>query len=456
MTLNSLRRGILVAALALFGCGESGLTPGDFLVRSVSPTRVSARGGTLLTVTGQGFERGATVTIQGVPADAAVIDSATLEVTVPSITAGVADLRVMQSERGELLPGALTVTPLDIAYVESPADGLPVFASPRADLAAWDGALYSSGPDGLIETRWRSGLPGNLPVAALAGEGGAAPAVLHMAMSQRGRLGLCTGDAERPLMVLDTDGTLSKSPLEGRCERLIWGADENGRAGLVLWAVVSREGAERGLVRWAPGAVVAPVLTPALPETLHALVSRDFDGDGIDELAVAGVTAGAPVLEIWVPGGEGFVVADDRLPPRAGQARALVPLDVEQDGDVDLMVVGEGTDSLELNDGFGHFVDDGWRRLPFERTTGVDAVAGDINRDGWSDLVVATPDGLDRLYLGHADGLRDATPDLGLEPGLGGVRAVLGDFDADGDWDLATLRADGTVRLRWAVDAERP
>jgi hypothetical protein len=64
------------------------------------------------------------------------------------------------------------------------------------------------------------------------------------------------------------------------------------------------------------------------------------------------------------------------------------------------------------------------------------AAAGDLDGDGWLDLVVAGADG-NRLYLNDGRGrFRDASDETGVSTTLGGVGPLCLDHDNDGDLDI--------------------
>lgn len=159
-----------------------------------------------------------------------------------------------------------------------------------------------------------------------------------------------------------------------------------------------------------------------------AFAAADFDGDtDLDLVANRGTTAFVVVRN----GGEGFA---ELVETTGLWAQAFFALDLDRDGDVDLLMrhladsLGRTWSSF-LNDGSGDF----GAQLPIA-DLGVAVVPGDFDTDGVPDLVVAEP-GLLSFRRGHGDGTF-ADPESQGGPSVVGT-ALAADFDQDGALDLA-------------------
>lgn len=183
-------------------------------------------------------------------------------------------------------------------------------------------------------------------------------------------------------------------------------------------------------------------------EILYALV-----GVGLP----AGMSAAQPALftECAIPIGctHTFAPAPGYPGTHDQMAGGLCVGDFDADGWPDIFALGGGTqpDRLFMNNRDGSFTDRAadWGVATFHR--GMSAIAGDVNRDGRTDLYLvsfgppespATNAG-NRLLL-NRDGVdgpffEDAALAAGVStfsPGADGMGSVLGDIDNDGDLDL--------------------
>lgn len=173
--------------------------------------------------------------------------------------------------------------------------------------------------------------------------------------------------------------------------------------------------------------------------------TADLDGDGdVDVVAMGGV---GNVLTWYANDGTGsFTPQPDVFTAGgAGHLRALAIGDIDDDGDVDLVLANVSTDTVTwfANDGAG-----GFTAQPSPDAVDVTSLAlGDLDGDG--DLDIATASGFDRTLAWLANdgsGTFIASPVIATGDD-GADRVATADLDDDGDVDLiATHGNRGTVR----------
>ncbi len=187
----------------------------------------------------------------------------------------------------------------------------------------------------------------------------------------------------------------------------------------------------------------------------------DVDGDGWADIVHANgiANAGSPVFdsELWLNQRDGTFVdasaSSGFAPLLAGlDTYSVSAADVDGDGDIDVHITAHPSDRLLLNDGHGHFVDGtaaaglgGPPSVPNPRGSSKIGAWGDVNRDGWPDLAVASSQFEDQpahgyLMLNDGDAtFTDATAAWGLQIAMSGnpCAVLWTDYDNDGDLDLA-------------------
>jgi hypothetical protein len=126
-----------------------------------------------------------------------------------------------------------------------------------------------------------------------------------------------------------------------------------------------------------------------------------------------------------------------RLPAATDQTGAMLPGDIDEDGDLDVVVLNRGQDVVLINNGVGVFTDETADRFPVTADASRGGGLADLDRDGDLDLVVANSRNEPiALYL-NADGI--FTPDeFGAVPAADQTDAGLElvDLDEDGDLDV--------------------
>lgn len=142
--------------------------------------------------------------------------------------------------------------------------------------------------------------------------------------------------------------------------------------------------------------VIPPLFTPAMRAPYHAV--GDIDGDGDVDIVLSGMwllSMGADRPYVYLNDGTGHFSIDWTRFPRAPALRGFTQLvDVERDGDLDVVFGGEGLlgslggVELWLNDGRGYFTDVTSTRIPAGTVTSEGLVAGDLDADGYPDIVI--------------------------------------------------------------------
>src|SRR5207249_3855369 len=186
---------------------------------------------------------------------------------------------------------------------------------------------------------------------------------------------------------------------------------------------------------------------PPLPDTAGdvALATGDYDGDGAEDVFVAGYLFHNELAHATETTGRAGI----RLRDRAEGAVAAAFGDLDGDGRVDLVVVGnDGRLTLFRNAGQGRFEDataaSGLAQAALPGRAAAVAV-GDYDNDGFLDLFVASPGGTAPvLYRNRGDGtfeLDRRSAALAALRTLAARAAIFCDFDNDGFLDLVVVGA---------------
>jgi tetratricopeptide (TPR) repeat protein len=195
---------------------------------------------------------------------------------------------------------------------------------------------------------------------------------------------------------------------------------------------------------WRGGVKGRPAKAGARPGVLATV---DLNNDGLDDLVIAPAGGGLEILQQEEKGGFKSVTAQAALPKELSETvfDLVVPLDVEHDGDLDLILAPHaGGLGVLRNNGDGTYA---WQpdmfALSEAKTRVVDLDWGDLDDDEDMDVVAATADGKLYRFDNRRNGAFATLPAL---PGLDTAAAVrVGDMDNDGRFDLVFVRPSGEV-----------
>ncbi|MFA6112364.1 MAG: FG-GAP-like repeat-containing protein [Sphingomonas sp.] len=254
-----------------------------------------------------------------------------------------------------------------------------------------------------------------------------------------------TGDTETIAAVpYATDLLAADLNGDGLTDLIVADAD-NGRIGVILQS--------------APGVFQPPVYSATTSQFTGAIAIGDVNGDGfVDVLAGNAGTLPGQVspgsIDLLLGNGDGSFDAATQVLSGAAHVTDVVLADFNGDGDLDIAFssVADLSDpssisgvQVALGNGDGTFA----AAVGYTTTaTGAPAqiVAGDLNGDGFIDLVVTNGDdpGTISILAGNGDGTFQAPIDLDSDGQPVGV--ALGDADGDGDLDIVvTNLLDGTI-----------
>lgn len=191
------------------------------------------------------------------------------------------------------------------------------------------------------------------------------------------------------------------------------------------------------------------------------ILAADFNGDGKVDLAVS--NSGDNTVQILLGNGDGTFVTGLPIPTTGVYPTFLVAADFNADGKLDLAVIdwcgdgsmgcaptgapfGPGKLTILLGNGDGSFI-----AAAVSPATGVQPasiVAGDFNSDGFVDLAIAnTRSNNITVLMGNGDGTFVTTTSSTVT-GSNPQGLLTKDFDGDGALDLAVVNAgDNTVTV---------
>jgi len=185
------------------------------------------------------------------------------------------------------------------------------------------------------------------------------------------------------------------------------------------------------------GTFTATAASPSVGNNPVAIVPGDFNGDGLQDLAV--VNQIDSTVTILLGNGDGTFIAAQSSPSTGDNPGGIVAADFNGDGKLDLAILNFGSGALTVLLGNG----DGTFTAAATPTTDVNPFSvsvADLNGDGIPDLVVGNAGGNLTVLLGVGDGTFTTVQGPAFMENL-----AIGDFNADGIPDLAGLNGSETV-----------
>ncbi len=187
----------------------------------------------------------------------------------------------------------------------------------------------------------------------------------------------------------------------------------------------------------------------------HGAAVADINGDGLIDL----LTSGATGSRLYINDGAGRFrdVSEETLVRYTRDGTGALFLDYDNDGDQDIFLAAVGNQILLQNqyrpDGDLRFIDVSGPAGVEHPAVGFSAVAADVNRDGWTDIYVASynryglvmPNAWGKatngtpnlLFINQGDGsFREESRHWGVDDGRWSYAAAFADVDGDGFQDL--------------------
>ena len=187
----------------------------------------------------------------------------------------------------------------------------------------------------------------------------------------------------------------------------------------------------------------------SLPQGAAYAIFADYDNDGWLDLFVIGAEGRGHLFRNLGNGSFADVTAKAKVADVKGARKALF-IDLDHDGDLDLLLVGRGQRTVYRNNLDGTFTDATASLGLAGAGDARDAVFADFDDDGRVDVFVTNEHGSDVLFHnGGAQAFSDATAARGLTSSGGSGAAAVGDYNNDGLLDLFVASTNGGEPTLW-------
>jgi hypothetical protein len=191
--------------------------------------------------------------------------------------------------------------------------------------------------------------------------------------------------------------------------------------------------------------------------TAHDVVAADFDEDGHLDLAAIGHLPVDPEegLVILKGDGKGRFTLMKNLPV-GDHNHGVIAVDVNRDGHLDVVTTTAGrwfpkyethVVHIHFGDGAGDFFRHDVLKMKGILTGLLDARAGDLNNDGFVDLILSGVPGSQVVVLFGKENGEFASPPVPFGRPVHTRMSVIGDFNEDGAPDIAVTNSGWTISV---------
>ena len=158
-------------------------------------------------------------------------------------------------------------------------------------------------------------------------------------------------------------------------------------------------------------------------------------------------------LQIFINNGSGYFIDEslERLPPTEPFVIRAVPIDIDNDGDYDLVLSYLSKLGYFINDGHGYFTDETDQRGPVfpEYQTAPDIKPLDADIDGDEDLIIGTGGDSNLIFINNGYGyFEDQTALRWPDQANNTTSLFVGDLDGNGNGDIFRV---GTGNCRYSI-----